>query len=235
MADMTNETVATEENAMAEAVAENVWDKFARMMEEKTPITVEVGGIVKGGVIVYLDGVRGFIPASKLSLSYVENLEEYLNKEIEVQVITVEEENKKLVLSARELLLEKRRAERKAERAAKAASVAVGTVMTGKVESLMPYGAFVKLENGLSGLVHVSQISDKRVKAPEDVLEVGAEVKVKVREVKDGKISLTMRNLEEKPAEAQEERPEKVVIPKSEKIGTGLGSILSGLDLNLKK
>lgn len=235
MADMTNETVATEENVMAEAVAENVWDKFARLMEEKTPITVEVGGIVKGGVIVYLDGVRGFVPASKLSLSYVENLEEYLNKEIEVQVITVEEENKKLVLSARELLLEKRRAERKAERAAKAAAVQVGTVMTGKVESLMPYGAFVKLENGLSGLVHVSQISDKRVKAPEDVLEVGAEVKVKVREVKDGKISLTMRNVEEKPAEAQEEKPEKVVLPKSEKIGTGLGSILSGLDLNLKK
>lgn len=234
MADMTNETIETVEEVAAEAVTENVWDKFKAMMEEKTPITVQVGGIVKGGVIVYLDGVRGFVPASKLSLSYVENLEDYLNKEIEVQVITVEEENKRLVLSARELLLAKRREARKAEKAAKAAAIQVGTVMTGKVESLMPYGAFVKLENGLSGLVHVSQISDKRVKTPEDVLAVGDEVKVKVREVKDGKISLTMRNLEEKPA-AEEERPERVVIPKSEKIGTGLGAILSGLDLNLKK
>lgn len=229
MADMTNEVVETVEEVVAEVATENVWDKFKTMMDEKTPITVQVSAVVKGGVIAYVEGVRAFVPASKLSLSYVENLDEYLNKELDVQVITVEEENKKLVLSARELLIAKRREERKAEKAAKVAAVEVGTITTGKVESLMPYGAFIKLENGLSGLVHVSQISDKRIKTPEEVLEVGAEVTVKVREVKDGKISLTMRNLVEKPVEEVEEKPEKVVIPKAEKIGTSLADILSGL------
>ena len=76
------------------------------------------------------------------------------------------------------------------------ASMKVGTVLKGTVETLQNYGAFVKLENGLSGLVHVSQISQKRVKMPSDVLTVGDEVEVKVIGIKDGKISLSMKALE---------------------------------------
>ena len=62
----------------------------------------------------------------------------------------------------------------------------------------MPFGAFVDLGNGLSGLVHVSQISDKRIKSPSEVLKVGDEVKVRVRDVRDGKISLSMKTVNEK-------------------------------------
>ena len=82
----------------------------------------------------------------------------------------------------------------------------VGTVLKGTVETLQNYGAFVKLENGLSGLVHVSQISQKRVKMPSDVLTVGDEVEVKVIGIKDGKISLSMKALAQNTeAEAAEE------------------------------
>ena len=108
-------------------------------MDEKTVLDVKVGGVVKGGVVAYVEGIRGFIPASKLSLSYVENLEDWLNKEIQVQVITVDPEKKRLVLSAREILREKAAEERRA----KISNVQVGFVTEGKVESIQPYGAFI--------------------------------------------------------------------------------------------
>lgn len=76
-------------------------------MEEKTVLPVKVEGVVNGGVIVMIEGLRGFVPASKLSLSYIEDLETYLLKEIEVQVIDADQANNRLVLSARELLKEK--------------------------------------------------------------------------------------------------------------------------------
>ena len=150
----------------------NPWNVVQSYLEKKTVLPVKVEGIVNGGAIAMVEGLRGFIPASKLSLSYIEDLETYLLKDIEVQVIDVDQANGRLVLSAREILKEK---ERKAL-AEKIANVQIGSVTTGKVESLQNYGAFIRLEDGLSGLVHVSQISQKRVKAPKDVLKIGDEV-----------------------------------------------------------
>ena len=118
----------------------------------------------------------------------------------------------------------------KAARDAQIASMKVGTVLKGTVETLQNYGAFVKLENGLSGLVHVSQISQKRIKMPSDVLTVGDEVEVKVIGIKDGKISLSMKALEEDKEKA-EEKAEKVVIPKAEDIGTNLGDLFKNIQL----
>lgn len=107
-------------------------------LEDKSVLTVKVGGIVKSGVVAYVEGIRGFIPASKLSLNYVEDLDDWLGKEIRVQVITADPENQKLVLSAKELLREKA-AE---ERWAKISNVEVGLVTEGTVESIQPYGSF---------------------------------------------------------------------------------------------
>lgn len=207
------------------AADEQAWTKLAQYLEEKTVLTVKVGGVVKAGVVAYVEGIRGFIPASKLSLSYVENLEDWLNKEIQVQVITVEPEKKKLVLSAREILREKA-AEAHRE---KISNVKVGLVTEGKVESLQPYGAFIDLGDGLSGLVHVSQISDKRVKSPDAVLKVGDTVKVKVIAIKDGKLSLSMKAL--KDVASEEIREEKVVIPKAEELTTNLGDLFKNIKL----
>lgn len=201
----------------------NPWNVVTRYMEEGTALPVKIEGIVNGGAIAMVEGLRGFIPASKLSLSYIEDLETYLLKDIEVQVIDVDQANNRLVLSARELLKEK---EKKAQQD-KLADVKVGSVMTGTVESLQNYGAFVRLENKLSGLVHISQISTKRIKSPKDVLNTGDEVQVKVIGIKDGKISLSIKAL----AEPEEEVYEKVDIPKSENIGTSLGDLFKGIKL----
>ena len=199
----------------------NPWNLVQSYMDNKTVLPVKVEGIVNGGAIAMVEGLRGFIPASKLSLSYIEDLETYLLKDIEVRVIDVDQANNRLVLSAREILKEK---EKKAMEE-KIANVKVGSVLTGKVESLQTYGAFVRLEDGLSGLVHISQISQKRVKSQKDELTEGQEVNVKIIGVKDGKISLSMKALEE----VQEEPVEKVEIPKSENIGTSLGDLFKDL------
>ena len=215
-----NETMADLEEHFDDA---NPWNMVADYLENKTVLTVKIEGVVNGGVIAMVEGIRGFIPASQLSLSYVENLEDFLNQEIEVQVIEASQADNRLILSAKDLL----KAKAKAEKAALIASVEVGSVMTGTVETLQNYGAFIDLGNGLSGLVHVSQISDKRIKTPDDALEIGQEIEAKVIAIKDGKISLSMKALIEK----KEEPVEKVVIPKAENIGTSLGDLFKNIKL----
>ena len=95
----------------------NPWNVVKSYMEKGTILPVKVEGIVNGGAIAMIEGIRGFIPASRLSLSYIEDLETYLLKDIEVRVIDVDEANNRLVLSAREILQEKARKEREAPNA----------------------------------------------------------------------------------------------------------------------
>ena len=202
----------------------NPWNIVADYMEKGTILPLKVEGVVNGGVIVMLEGLRGFVPASQLSLSYVENLEDYLLQEITLQVIEVDQADNRLVLSARNILKEKARQAKEAL----LESVTVGSVITGTVESLQSYGAFVKLENGLSGLVHISQISDKRIKSASDVLTVGQSVDAKVIGINNGKISLSMKALIE-PEE--EEVVEEIEIPVAENIGTNLGDLFKNIKL----
>lgn len=201
------------------------WDRLKEMKDSGEAIDVVVKGVVNGGVIAYVEDVRGFIPASKLALNYVEDTNEYLNKKLQVQVITVDKENKKLVLSAKELLKEKAEEERKN----KVSNLEVGLVTEGVVESLQTYGAFVDLGNGLSGLVHISQICEKRIKKPSEVLAVGDKVKVKVTAVKDGKISLSIKEATDMMAKEIEEVIE---LPDSgEQATTSLGSLFANIKL----
>ena len=144
-----------------------------------------------------------------------------------VRVIEANQAEGRLILSAREILRE----QKKAEDAKKLASVQVGSVVKGTVESLQSYGAFVRLENGLSGLVHISQISTQRIKSADQVLHVGDEVDVKVIGIKDGKISLSIKALAEDAEKEQEEELEHVEIPKVEAIGTSLGDLFKNIKL----
>lgn len=109
------------------------WDILKQYMEEEKVVIVKVNETVNAGVIAYLEGIRGFIPASQLSLNYVENLEEWINKELSVKVITVDEEKKKLVMSAK--AVEKVKAEETIHR--KISMIVPGTILEGNVESLM--------------------------------------------------------------------------------------------------
>lgn len=203
------------------------WDVLTQMMEEKTDVMVKVSEIVNGGVVAYLEGIRGFIPASQLDLSYVEDLEPYQHKSLKVRVITVDKEKEKLVLSAKEILKE----QKKEEHDHKVAMIVPGTVLEGTVESLQPYGAFVDLKDGLSGLVHISQICQRRIKKPSEVLKVGDKVKVKVLNTNDGKISLSMKAVEEEQAASEVEDFDTASFSSGENVGTSLGDLFAKLKL----
>lgn len=211
----------------AEAAEVLAWDKLAELQKSGEALDVVVKGIVNGGAIAYVEGIRGFIPASKLALSYVEDTEEYLNKPLIVQVIDVDKAKKRLVLSAKELLREKADEDRRN----KISNIEVGFITEGTVESLQPYGAFVDLGNGISGLVHISQICEKRIKKPSEAVNVGDKVKVKVIAIKDGKLSLSIKEASDLMAKEVEE--EIFELPESdEEATTSLGSLFANIKLD---
>lgn len=200
------------------------WEKLKQMMEDGTTVNVRIKESVKAGVVAYLEGIRAFIPASQITSAYVENTESWVGKEIPVRVITVEEEREKLVLSGKAVALEAEAEERNH----KISMIVPGTVMEGTVENLMPYGAFIDLGGGLSGLVHISQICERRIGKPSEVLKVGQKVKAKVLNTNDNKISLSMKALEEEMVDT-EEVADLAAYTNTESTGTSLGSLLAGL------
>ena len=203
------------------------WERFGAMKDEGTVVDMKISEAVKAGVVGFVDGSRVFVPASKLDLNFVEDLDSWVGKTIPVKFITVDKEDNRLVASSRDVLRE----EARKEKARMVSNLQVGLITEGTVESLQPYGAFVGIGNGIDGLVHISQIpSDKRLKHPKEVLTVGDRVKVKVTAVRDGKISLSMKEAEDKPAEEVVE--ETVEIPESESLTMSLGSLLKGLKLD---
>ena len=190
----------------AEAADVLALDKLKELQESGEALDVVVKGIVNGGAIAYVEGVRGFIPASKLALNYVEDTEEYLNKPLQVQVIDVDKEKKRLVLSAKELLREKAEKERR-----------------NKISN-------IDLGNGISGLVHISQICEKRIKKPSEAISVGDKVKVKVIAIKDGKLSLSIKEASDLMAKEVEE--ESFELPESEEEATtSLGVLFANIKL----
>ncbi len=202
------------------------WEKLNTYLDEKTELSVKIAGIVPSGVVAYVEGIRGFIPASQLDLSYVEATEDWLGREVQARAITVDESKKKLVLSAKVILKEKQQEEHDR----KIRGMVPGTVMEGTVESLMPYGAFVDLGDGISGLVHISQISQKRIGKPSEVLKVGQKVKVKVLNTNDNKVSLSMKALEEEMVDVEKtEKAEEYI--SHESASTSLADLLAGIKL----
>ena len=208
-----------------EANAVLAWDVLEQYLEEKKNITVKVSEIVNAGAVAYVEGIRGFIPASQLDIAYVENLEPYLGRKLTVRVITVDREQEKLVLSAKEILKE----QAKEEHDHKVAMIVPGTVLEGTVESLQTYGAFVDLKDGLSGLVHISQICQKRIKKPSEVLKVGDKVKVKVLNTNDGKISLSIKAVAEEQEAEEVEAFDTKQFSSDENVGTNLGDLFKKL------
>lgn len=205
------------------------WDRLAKAKADGTIEKVKINEAVKAGVVTYIYGIRAFIPASQLALNYVEDTSSFVGKILECRVTEVNRDNKKVILSAKSILQE--RAE--ADRNLKVSKVQKGTVVTGKVEKIMPFGAFVDIGDGITGLVHISQIAYKKIKSPSEVIKEGEEVTVKVIDVKDGKLSLSMIAVEDKDeTESVEEAIEEPTgYSDGDSPSTGLGSLLAKLKL----
>ena len=201
------------------------WAEFAQMMADRTVLNEKIAEAGKGGVVAFVNEVRAFIPASQLSTEYVEKLEDWQGKHVDAVIITVDPEKKRLVLSGREVEKEKKAAQRKE----RLAQFKAGDVVEGTVDNIKDYGAFVKLADGVDGLLHISQISTQRIKHPGAVLTEGQTVKVKILSMENGKLSLSMRVLSEQTAEREEH--ETFDYKETGSVSTGLGDLLKGLKL----
>lgn len=172
------------------------WDELEKSFEKGLEIETIVDEVVKGGVVSYINGVRAFIPASQLSLYYVEDLKTFLGKTLIVKVIELDREKERVILSRKEI--EKVEGEAKKEELLN--SIKPGEKINGIVSRIAKFGAFVDL-GGVDGLIHVSQLSWKRVSNPADIVSVGDKVEVNVLSVdkENNRISLSLKDANESP------------------------------------
>ncbi|HVT04361.1 MAG TPA: S1 RNA-binding domain-containing protein [Thermoanaerobaculia bacterium] len=171
-------------------------DVLKQAMNNGIPVEGKIGARNKGGFDVSVGGQRAFCPLSQIALGKVEDPDSFVGKTFEFKIIEMSDDGRKLVISRTALLKEEAAA--KAAEARKA--IAVGAVMTGKVKTIMPFGAFVDL-GGVEGLLHVSEMSRRRVNDPKEIVSIGQEVTVKVIKYDEStrKISLSMKDQEPDP------------------------------------
>lgn len=168
------------------------WSQVAEGMVVEARVT----GSNKGGLECEVNQLRGFIPASQASLYRVEDLSTLFGERLNCVITEAKPEKRNLVLSHRAYL----ERERESVRQQLLSELAPGQVREGTVRNIQQFGAFVDL-GGVDGLVHVSEVSWKRVLNPSEVLEVGQRVKVRIKKIdpETGKISLGMKELSESP------------------------------------
>lgn len=175
---------------------EMAWDELQDSFKNNTTIDVVIKEVVKGGVVTYIKSIRAFVPASQLSVAFVKDLNEFVGKTLKVKVIELDRDKQRVVLSRREI--EKEEVEAKKENLWN--SIKPGEKRKGVVSRLAKFGAFVDL-GGLDGLIHISELSWKRVTDPSQVVSVGDNVEVYVLDVdrNNNKISLALKDVSENP------------------------------------
>ncbi len=168
---------------------QRAWERVRQLQKEDATIYSEVFATNRGGALVRVEGLRGFIPGSHISAKKIkEDLEgEYLP----LKFLEVDEERNRLVLSHRRALVEK-----------KMNRLEVGEVVIGSVKGIKPYGAFIDI-GGVSGLLHISEISHEHIETPHNVLNVNDQMKVMIIDLDSerGRISLSTKALEPEPGD----------------------------------
>ncbi|HXF98099.1 MAG TPA: 30S ribosomal protein S1 [Gaiellaceae bacterium] len=174
---------------------ELAWKKIEEAAASGEPVTGKVIEVVKGGLILDL-GVRGFLPASLVDIRRVQDLDEFLGRELRCKVIELNRSRNNVVLSRRAVLED----ERKEMRQAILDRLNPGDVVEGQISNIVDFGAFVDLD-GMDGLIHISELSWSHVNHPSEVLEIGQKVKVKVLDIdrERQRISLGLKQTQADP------------------------------------
>ncbi len=192
------------ELSLKEARQALIWGEAEEAANRGTVMSLEVKEANKGGLIIEWQGIQGFLPASQLSSENYPRvadgdkdkilvaLNELVGQHLSVAIITADQKEHKLIFS------EKSQQE-KEEKGEKVNKYDVGEVVKGEVTGAVDFGIFVKLEPGLEGLVHISEIDWGLVEDTKSLYKVGDQIEVKVIEVKDDKISLSIKQLKENP------------------------------------
>ena len=172
------------------------FDNISKAKEEDAVLDGVVLNVVKGGILVSVDGVRVFVPASQTGLGRDKNLDELLKQKVQIKIIEVNESRRRAVGSIKAVA----KAQREAAKAAFWETAEIGKVYKGEVKSLTNYGAFVDL-GGIDGMVHISELSWGRIKHPSQVGKVGDILEVYIKELdkESGRISLGFKKAEDNP------------------------------------
>lgn len=193
--------------SLRQAAEDRRWEKFTEWLE--TDKALEVKGVEtnKGGLIVSIDGRRGFVPSSQFSQEYLGKQETLVDKRFKVQVIEVDREQNRLIFSEKAVS----EAAEEAQKDEALKQVEKGDVLEGVVSGIMPFGVFATVsvpleddkenEGRLEGLVHISEISWEKVDDPNKHYSVGDEIKVQVIGIDEdtGKLNLSIKRLKEDP------------------------------------
>jgi len=192
------------ELSLKEARQALIWADAEAAVKNSTVLSLEVKEANKGGLIIDWQGIQGFLPASQLSAEHYPRvsdgdkdkiltaLNELVGKHLSVVMITADPKEHKLIFSEKGL-------QQKEEKEEKVNKYEVGNVLEGEVTGAVDFGVFVKLEPGLEGLVHISELDWGLVEDTKALYKIGDKVNVKVIEVKDDKISLSIKQLKENP------------------------------------
>ena len=174
---------------------ELAWKKIEGAAESGEPVVGKVIEVVKGGLILDL-GVRGFLPASLVDIRRVQDLDEFMARELRCKVIELNRSRNNVVLSRRAVLED----ERKEMRQAILDRLSPGDVIEGQISNIVDFGAFVDLD-GMDGLIHISELSWSHVNHPSEVLDIGQTVKVKVLDIDRDRqrISLGLKQTQSDP------------------------------------
>ncbi len=225
------------ELSLREARQALIWNEAESALQKKSSFELAITDANKGGLIINWNGIQGFLPASQLAPAHYPRvpdgdkdkifaeLKKMVGTKLEVMIITANPKEQKLIFSEKGAST--------SERSSLVEKYHVGDVLTGTVTGATEFGVFVKLEEGLEGLVHISEMDWALVENPKSRYKVGEQVKVKVIEIKDGKVSLSIKALTDDPwktAAAKYKKDQKVdaVVIKYNKHGA-LASIEEGV------
>lgn len=172
------------------------WSKLEAAAKEETTLECKVTEVVKGGLAVSVNGIRGFIPASQAALRFVDDLASFIGQTLTVIPIELDEQKQRVVLSHRKVLQE----EQQKKEQAIFAKLKVGDVVPGVVRRLVDFGAFVDI-GGVEGLIHISDLAWQRVKTPSEILQIDDKIEVFVLKIDPQlkKISLSLKQIQQDP------------------------------------
>ena len=204
-----------------------VWDELKKDMADRTVFAFKVTEANPG----FVKGVKAFIPASKIGLDYVEDTESYVGMTLNAIIITADANEKRLVLSAKEIARENA----VLEHSQKVSKLAVGETVSGKIVRMESYGVFIEIGEDLIGLCHISQITNKFIKSPKEVVKLGDTVSAKIIALDGDRISLSMKALENDIPDEKEdtyEIPDEFRADKEEKADESpFAKLLKGIKL----
>ncbi len=191
------------ELSLKEAKQAILWDKVEQAMKQKEVFSLTVKDVNKGGLIISWEGIDGFLPASQLKPEnyprvpdgdkdkIIEELEKMKGTNVDVIIIGAEPKEGKLIFSEKNLDSQSRKAI--------VDSFSVGDIIEGEVTGAVDFGIFIKIEEGLEGLVHISELNWSLVEDPRELYKAGDKIKAKIIEIKDDKISLSIKALKPNP------------------------------------